>query len=282
MTIGSRIGRPLGTMIAYGFADRDIARDLDIARTLGATVVEIFPDWRSYPDPGVLRSRLADTGFAVHSAHGCWGGQSIRAERVDLGQTEAGAHAASVDDLRRCIDWLQEAGGRCLVVHPGGLSDASQFDARRAALADGLVALADHARGGDVIVCVENMPPGVFPGSRMSDLAALLTEIGRTELALALDTGHAHIAADVASETVAAGSQLRTTHVHDNNGKQDAHLAPGRGTIDWEAWGQALDCVKYNGPVMLECIRHFRAFPDSLDQGLGHILARLTGRSCGS
>jgi sugar phosphate isomerase/epimerase len=269
-------------MIAYGFPDRDIARDLDIARRLGATVVEIFPDWRSYPDPGVLRVRLADTGFAVHSAHGCWGGQSIRAERVDLGQTEPGAHAASVDDLRRCIDWLQEAGGRCLVVHPGGLSDAAQFDARQAALANGLIALADHARGGDVTVCVENMPPGVFPGSRMADLFTLLTELDRAELAIALDTGHAHIAADVHPETLAAGSQLRTTHVHDNNGKQDAHLPPGHGTIDWEAWGQALDCVGYNGPVMLECIRHFRAFPDSLDQRLEQILARLTRRSCGS
>jgi sugar phosphate isomerase/epimerase len=269
-------------MVAFGFADRDIENDLNIARTLGATFLEIFPDWRSDPDARALRARLADTGFAVHSAHGCWGGQAIRADRVDLGQPDPATHAASVDDLRRCIDWLAEARGNCLVVHPGGLSDVEQFAARRSALADGLIALAEHAQGTGVSVCVENMPPGVYPGSRMAELFALVRELERPELALALDTGHAHIAADAASETIAAGSLLRTTHVHDNNGRQDTHLPPGHGTIDWDAWGQALDRIGYAGPIMLECIRHFRAAPDSLNEGLTRILDALTGRSYGS
>lgn len=279
MTIGLGFKRLLGTMVAFGFPDRDIENDLSIARKLGASVLEIFPNWRDYPNPAALRDRLADTGFGVHSAHGCWGGQSIRADRVDLSQTDPGGHAASIEDVRRCIDWLNEAGGRCLIVHPGGLSDATQFELRRGALANALGTLADHAGGSGVIVCVENMPPGVFPGTRMADLFALLRELGRQELALALDTGHAHIAADVATETIAAGTQLRTTHVHDNNGKQDTHLPPGRGSIDWEAWSQALDRIDYAGPIMLECIRHFHAAPESLDERLARILDRLTGRS---
>src|SRR5439155_3124318 len=111
-----------------------------------------------------------------------------------------------------------------------GLSDPARFDARRAALAEGLKELADHARGSGVIVCVENMPPGVHPGSRMADLAGLVAELGRPELALALDTGHAHIAASVVGETLAGGSLIRTTHVHDNNGRQDSHEPPALGT----------------------------------------------------
>ncbi len=184
MTIASEVSRPLGTMVAYGFAEVDLEGDFDVARRLGAGVLEIFPDWRVLPDPRALRARVDDLGLAIHSAHGCWGGKSIRAARVDLGSPEAETHRESVEDLKRCVDWLHEVGGVCLVVHPGGLSDPAQTAPRRDALAGGLIALADHSRDTGVVLCVENMPPGVHPGSRMVDLAALITDLGRPELAL--------------------------------------------------------------------------------------------------
>jgi sugar phosphate isomerase/epimerase len=278
MTIATAIPRPLGTMVAYGFATIDLDSDLALAHRLGASVLEIFPEWRSLPDPGVLRARVADSGLTIHSAHGCWGGQTIHADRVDLGQPDPSVHRASVADLKRCVDWLGAAGGTCLVVHPGGLSDAAQAPARRDALARGLIALADHARGSGVILCVENMPTGVHPGSRMADLFDLVAALDRPELALALDTGHAHIAATPAAETEAAGRLLRTTHVHDNDGRQDTHLPPGLGTLDWNAWVEALDAIDYRGPILLECIRHLRSHPDSLDDALLDRLGKLTRR----
>jgi sugar phosphate isomerase/epimerase len=264
-------------MVTYGFPDITIAAELALATRLGAVILEILPDWRTLPDPGVLRRRVDEAGLAIHSAHGCWGGQSIRAARVDLGHPETATHRASVDDLKQCLDWLAEAGGTCLVVHPGGLSDAESAPARRDALARGLLALAEHSRGSGVVVCVENMPPGVHPGSRMADLFGLVDELDRPELALALDTGHAHITADPAGETQAAGRLLRTTHVHDNNGRQDAHLPPGQGSLDWAGWVEALDAIDYRGPIVLECIRHLRHHPDSLDENLARLLRGLTG-----
>jgi len=276
MTIARRPARPLGTMVAYGFAPGGLATDLAIARRLGASVVEAFPDWRTLPDPVAFRDEVSAAGLAVHSAHGCWGGQSIRAARVDLGEPDARARAEAVDDLKRCVDWLAAAGGTCLVVHPGGLSDPEQTGARRDALKRGLTALADHASGTGVVLCVENMPPGVFPGSRTADLAALAAEIARPEVALALDTGHAHIAATPRDETLAAGRWLRTTHVHDNDGRQDTHLPPGLGTLDWASWAAALDEIEYEGPVMLECIRHLRRRPETQSDDLIARLKRLT------
>ena len=118
--IATKIRRPLGTMIVHGFPRLAIEVDLAIAGRLGAEVVEVLPDWRAFPDPIPLRLRVEDHGLKVHSAHGCWGGQSIRAARVDLGSTDPRTWAESLDDLRRCVDWLQAAGGACLVVHPGG------------------------------------------------------------------------------------------------------------------------------------------------------------------
>ena len=129
-----------------------------------------------------------------------------------------------------------------------------------------------------MIVCVENMPPGVHPGSRMAELAELLTELDDPALALALDTGHANLGLGVAAETHAAGRLLATTHVHDNNGRQDSHEPPGMGTVDWPGWGRALDSVGYEGPILLECIRHLRQFPDSYNPAVLSCLAQI-GRS---
>jgi sugar phosphate isomerase/epimerase len=263
-------------MVAYGFPTISFATELELAQWLGARVLEILPDWRVLPDPGPLREQVAAAGLMIHSAHGCWGGQAIRATRVDLGEPDPTVHGSSVADLKRCVDWLAAAGGTCLVIHPGGLSAATERAARRAALARGLLALAEHARGSGVVLCVENMPPGVHPGSRMADLFDLVAALDRPELALALDTGHAHITATPAGETIAAGRLLRTTHVHDNNGRQDAHLPPGLGTLDWDAWRGALDAIDYRGPILLECIRHLRNHLKSRSAELKDLLARLT------
>ena len=253
--------RLLGTMITYGYTGISLDAELDLAQRLGAEILEILPDWRALPDAGMVRQAAADRGLSIHSAHGCWGARAIKASRVDLGDTDPAVYRESADDLKRCIDWLQEAGGIFLVIHPGGLSLAESRGARRACLARGLTELADHAGGSGVVVCVENMPPGVHPGSLMGELFELLGELDRPGLGLALDTGHAHISADLCAETAAAGHLLATTHVHDNDGRRDSHDAPGRGTIDWVAWASVLDRIGYHGPIMLECIRQLREDP---------------------
>jgi sugar phosphate isomerase/epimerase len=278
MKIAPRIARPLGTMIAYGFAEKDVGGDLDLARRMGATCLEILPHWRSLPDPVALRARVVDAGLLIHSAHGCWGSQSIGPRRVDLGGLDAEMRLASVEDIRRCIEWLRLAGGRHLVVHPGGLSDPDERIRRWDALIRSLTALAETAADAGVTLCVENMPPGVFPGSATADLAAIITEVDHPNVGLAIDTGHAHLVSSAHGETLAAGPLLRTTHVHDNHGRQDAHLPPGQGTIDWAAWVDALDTIGYAGPVMLECIRQIRETPDCLtDEFLGLIHSMASG-----
>ena len=272
-----RVTRPLGTMVAYGFERGSVHVDLDVADRLGVTVLEILPDWMRYPDPLEMRRIAADRGFTIHSAHGCWGGTSIKAARVDLGSLDRATWEASLDDLKRCLDWLAEAGGTHLVVHPGGLSEPADFDARRGRLRDGLIALGEHVEGTPQVVCVENMPPGVHPGSRMVDLAALVAEIGSNRVGVALDTGHANLVASTASETIDAGRWLRTTHVHDNNGRQDRHEPPGEGTIDWVRWAESLDAIGYEGPIMLECIRILRREPDRIDLAFLERLQTLLG-----
>ena len=276
MAIPLRKPRPLGTMIAYGFAGLPVSVDLALAKAMGASVLEVLPDWENLPDPSSLRSQVVDAGLQLRSAHGSWGHRSIGGIRVDLGSPVEPDRLASVDNLRRCLDWLNQAGGSFLVVHPGGLSKPEQEPARREALVRSLVALAEQASGGNLVVCVENMPRGVWPGTFMTDLASILDEIDRPELALCLDTGHAQLASIPAAETLAAGPRLRAVHVHDNDGSADLHLPPGSGLIDWTAWRNALDAIDYEGPILLECIRRIRHDPTSISVSLLTLLAILT------
>ncbi len=170
--------RPLGTMVIYGFPERELDAELDIALGIGASVLEILPDWSRFPDPELVRNRgrqIGDSPSTVRTAAG-EGGPFVRPASTSDRPIPPFA-SESVDDLKACVDWLETAGGVCLVVHPGGLSIASDFSSRRDALAQGLIALARHATDTGVTICVENMPPGVHPGSRMADLADLLIEL---------------------------------------------------------------------------------------------------------
>lgn len=285
MTITTPVRRPLGTMIVYGYPRADLPGELAIAAQIGATHLEILPDWRSYPDPRELVARVADAGLVVHSAHGCWGGQAIAARGVDLASLDRSVLVESRDDIRRCIAWLHGAGGSFLVVHPGGLADPEDFVPRRDALVASLAGLAAEAEAARVVLCVENMPPGVHPGSSMADLAGVVAEVADPSVALALDTGHAWIVENrgstpdpgLGAATRSAGRLLATTHVHENNGRQDAHWPPGLGGVDWDAWIRHLDAIDYRGPILLECIRHLRQYPESIDAALLARLRKMTG-----
>jgi len=152
-----------------------------------------------------------------------------------------------------------------------------EFEGRREALLRGLMKLADHSGRGATIICVENMPPGVFPGSSMRDLSSIVDELADPRLKLAIDTGHAQLTSAPASETRDAGTRLATTHVHDNDGRRDLHLPPGEGGVDWQAWRSALDEIDYQGPIILECIRELRKNPSRLTNRFREHLTLLTG-----
>jgi len=46
--------------------------------------------------------------------------------------------------------------------------------------------------------------------------------------------------------------RIRSTHVHDNNGADDSHLFPGKGTVDWLATMNLLRSAGGQYPLLLE------------------------------
>lgn len=253
-----RTQRQLGCMVVHSPAADVIDTDLKLVRELGASCVEVLPRWNGLPPADELRSKIDQSGLEIWSVHGPWGRQSICADRVELADLNPRLRQESLDDVMRASDWAAALGAKVIVVHPGGLSDAEDFSARFDNLRDSLARLAAAAWPMGLKIGVENMPKGVFPGSRMEHLAMIVREIDHPGLGLVLDTGHARISADVVTETLAAEGRLISTHVHDNEGRADSHKPPGEGTICWPEWFATLDRIGYSGPIILECIRALR------------------------
>ena len=265
MTIAVSPTRPLGTMVAYGFAGGDLAVDLAIARRLGATVLEILPDWRVFPDPARCDRGRRRRSFDP-SAPTAAGAASRSAPPGSTSATpDPRTHAASVDDLKRCIDWLAEAGGTCLVVHPGGLSRPEDVRARRDALARGLIALADHARGTGVVALRRehaarrpprepdgrprrprrrDRPPGDRPGPRHRPRP------------------HRRDRPQPRPSTPAPGSGPRTSTT--TTAARTPTSPPARVRSTGTTGSRPSTRSDIAGPIMLECIRHLRRYPETI------------------
>jgi len=138
-----------------------------------------------------------------------------------------------------------------LVVHPGlqdSLLSSSVQNSRDAALrsVEEIVALASPL---GVRVALEVIPNAMSTADALVDL---LEELDMPEVGVCLDFGHAHLQGDVVDAIETLSGLLAATHVHDNRGRRDEHLAPFEGTIDWTGALMALQKVGYEGTMMLE------------------------------
>ncbi len=115
---------------------------------------------------------------------------------------------------------------------------------------EAVAALLPVAREVGVRLLLENI---VSEGTRAAALVALLDEVDPDrEAGVCLDLGHAHVLGGVLEELRAAAPRLDHLHVHDNDGTEDAHLAPGRGTIAWDAVLAELGARRFDGMGALE------------------------------
>ena len=227
--------RLLGTMITYGYPRLSLDSELDLAERFDVDVLEILPDWASLPDPRTLRTAVADRGLTIHSAHGCWGGRSIRADRVDLGDTDP-VDPSPVGGRPEAVRGLAGSGGRNA---PGGSSRGSLTAGRcgeptcqsglRPARAGGACRgkRCHHLRREHAAGRSSRQPDGrtVRPARASSTTRG-------SPWRWTPDTPTSRRTST--TETLAAGALLATTHVHDNDGRRDTHDSPG-------LWNHRLD-----------------------------------------
>jgi len=132
---------------------------------------------------------------------------------------------ASVEVLRECFLIAAEVNAG-VVVHPGYFAWAEERQKAEQQLTKSLTEIAGLAKEYSVIYFIENMGNWEYFFLKTPDELPL---IGDTPFAL--DTGHAHQNHCLAEFLMFPAAHY---HLHDNNGKEDSHLAPGKGTIDFK------------------------------------------------
>ncbi|MFQ6673032.1 MAG: sugar phosphate isomerase/epimerase family protein, partial [Candidatus Tectimicrobiota bacterium] len=119
-----------------------------------------------------------------------------------------------------------------------------------------LRALVEAAADAGVQLALENSHHR--PEASVGTLEVVLERLGTdAPVGLCFDTGHAHVLeADLEESLRAVGPHVLAFHVHDNDGSDDTHHVPYRGTIDWAAVARAVEALDLRGcPFTLELRR---------------------------
>jgi sugar phosphate isomerase/epimerase len=212
---------------------------------------------------------LTDTRLELHSVHapifeglsrGQWIGPLSNASGDEQRRATAVAEARAALELARHLPY------RFLVVHLGvpsaasqGRPDPARSGSSRAASKDdnqpqaarrSLEEIVALAAAVGVRVAVEVIPNDLCSPAALVEL--IEEHLEGVDAGICLDYGHAHLMGDVAEAIETISGHLWTTHVHDNHGREDEHLVPFAGTIDWDAAMMATQKIGYDGPLMLE------------------------------
>jgi sugar phosphate isomerase/epimerase len=102
-----------------------------------------------------------------------------------------------------------------------------------------------------VEVLLENIPSGLSSPERLVHFL----EATHLPLGVCFDTGYAHLSGSIEAGYTLLATRIRSTHLHDNDGKEDSHLLPlvdPGGTIDWRRAMQLLRSRDPQYPLVLE------------------------------
>lgn len=101
--------------------------------------------------------------------------------------------------------------------------------------------------------------------SRAEDLVALIDVCNDSGVGACWDFGHANfIFKDQREQLRILGRRLKATHVDDNYGKEDEHMFPFHGSVDWHAVIPVLAEIGYEGDFTFETHKEFTRLPEHL------------------
>jgi sugar phosphate isomerase/epimerase len=169
---------------------------------------------------------------------------------ITLTEPVKGTRLRMVDEIKRALEIAETIPFKYLIQHMG--VGGEEFDMRKIDIAwSALEELNLFARGRGVEILLENIPNGLSSAEKL----LMFEELTHVGMNYVFDTGHANIGAGVEHEFELMKERIRSTHVHDNNGKDDSHVFPlvgDGGTIDWKKTMELLRSREDQYPLVLE------------------------------
>lgn len=226
----------------------------------GFDAIELFAtrshfDYHDAQAVSELSRWLGETRLELHSVHAPiferlngreWVGPFSNAARDDERRTAAVREARAALNLAHAVPY------RYLVLHVGVPAGAAQgaHENFETAARRSIEETADMARSAGVRVALEVIPNALSSPEALVHL--IEDQLDGLEIGICLDYGHAHLMGDVGDAIESVSGHLWTTHVHDNRGRDDDHLVPYAGTIDWDRAMIATQKIGYDGLFILE------------------------------
>jgi sugar phosphate isomerase/epimerase len=228
----------------------------------GFESIELFAtrshfDYRNDAAVAELGKWLGETGLKLASVHApitdVFGGPGPRTTYSNA-VTVNDRREAAIRETEAALGIARRIPFDLLVLHlgtPANMKNAD--DNHRAAATRSLDEIRRLAEPLGVRVAVEVIP------NRLSDAASLVSMLerelfaqGGSRTGICLDFGHAHLMGDVADAIETVAEHIITTHVHDNHGRDDEHLVPYRGSIDWDQALVTMQKIGYEGTYLME------------------------------
>jgi sugar phosphate isomerase/epimerase len=198
---------------------------------------------------------LKDTRLELHGIHApitdSFGVGDKWSATYSNAVADGGRRDAAVRETEAALEVARRIPCQVLVVHLGTpTAKNNPGDNHRASAVRSAQEIYRLAEPLGIRVAFEVIP------NRLSDATALVSmlesDLDARHAGICLDFGHAHLMGDVADAIETVAEHLITTHVHDNHGRDDEHLVPYRGSIDWDLALMAMQKIGYDGTYLLE------------------------------
>lgn len=233
---------------------------LDKIQKTGIPAVEIFcarqhVDYRNRAQITELAHWFRDSELRFHALHSpiysddAWGRSGPHAI-LNIAEPSKTRRIQTVDEIKRAIEVAEYAPFRYLIQHLG--LPEEEYDERKVEAAfSSLDELSVFARQRGVEILLENIPNGLSTAERL----VTFFELTHLKLGVCFDVGHAHLGEGVEEAFRKIKDRIRSTHLHDNDGKDDTHLMPlvsPAGTVDWSRTVALLRSCGDDVPLLLE------------------------------
>src|SRR5579884_610546 len=245
---------------------------LDRIGQAGIPAVEIFCarqhfDYRNRAQVAELGHWFRDAELKLDSVHApmytdeVWG-RSGPHSVITITETSKPKRLAMVDEIKRALELAELVPFRYLIQHIG-VGGEEYEDRKLDAAFSALEELSLFARQRGVEILLENTPNAMSSAERLTQFLAQ-THLG---LSFCFDIGHAHMNEGVERAYETMQERIRSTHLHDNDGKSDQHLFPivqDGGSIDWKNAMRLLRSRPDQYPLVLE-LHDTPDFPHNLE-----------------
>lgn len=233
---------------------------LDRIQDAGINAVEIFCskqhfDYNNHAQAAELAAWFRDSEMQLHALHSpmytddVWGRSGPHAV-ITITEVTKAKRIGMVDEIKRALEVAESIPFRFMVQHVGVTGE--EYDEHKVEAAfNALDELSSFARQRGVEILLENISNGLSSAQRLVDFLALT----HLKLGFCFDIGHANINEGVETAYRIMESRIRSTHLHDNDGKADQHLFPflgDGGTIDWKKAVDLLRSHPEQYPLLLE------------------------------